>query len=290
MTTTGRSNFAAGLRTVILMAALGGLLVVIGYAIGGIKIASVFLVIALLMNFVAYWFSDKIAIASAGAKPVSESEAPRLYQMVRELTTRAGLPMPRLYVIPTDSPNAFATGRNPSHAAIAVTDGIMRILDREELEGVLAHEMSHVINRDVLIGTIAATLAGAITYLAHMAQWAAFMGGGRHDEDDGPSPIAMIAMAVIAPIAAMLVQLAVSRSREFHADATGARLAGQPWPLAKALEKLDMASRAIPMNANPATAHMFIMNPLRGQALMRLFSTHPSTEERIARLRAMRTR
>jgi heat shock protein HtpX len=196
--------------------------------------------------------------------------------------------MPKVYIIPSDQPNAFATGRNPAHAAVAVTESIMRILDPEELEGVLAHEMSHVMNRDVLISTIAATLAGAITYLAHMAQWAAFMGGGRRDDDEGPSPIAMIVMAVIAPLAAMLVQLAVSRAREFQADASGARLAGRPWPLAKALEKLDMATRAIPMDANPATAHLFIMNPLRGQSFMRLFSTHPSTEERIARLRAMR--
>jgi len=223
-----------------------------------------------------------------GAQEVSEAQAPELSSMVRRLATKAGVPMPRLYIIPSEQPNAFATGRNPAHAAVAVTEGIMRILDNEELEGVLAHELSHVLNRDVLISTIAATLAGAITYLAHMAQWAAFMGGGRNNDDDAPSPVAMIAMAVIAPIAAMLVQLAVSRSREFHADATGARLAGRAYPLAKALEKLDMAAHAIPMNANPATAHLFIMNPLSGASLMRLFSTHPSTEERIARLRAMR--
>jgi heat shock protein HtpX len=277
-------------KTALLLAVLTAMLVLVGGAIGGRSGMMVAFVLALVMNFASYWWSDKIVLAMYGAQEVTEAQAPELYNIVRRLATKAGTPMPKVYVVASEQPNAFATGRNPSHAAIAVTDGIMRILDREELEGVLAHEMSHVINRDVLIGTIAATLAGAITYLAHMAQWAAFMGGGRHDDDDSPSPIAMIAMAVIAPIAAMLVQLAVSRSREFHADATGARLAGQPWPLAKALEKLDMASRAIPMNANPATAHMFIMNPLRGQALMRLFSTHPSTEERIARLRAMRTR
>ena len=275
-------------KTALLLAVLTAMLVLIGGAIGGRHGMAIALVMAFVMNFVSYWWSDKIVLAMYGAQPVDEASAPDLYSMVRRLATKAGVPMPKVYVIPSEQPNAFATGRNPSHAAVAVTEGIMRILDMEELEGVLAHEMSHVINRDVLIGTIAATLAGAITYLAHMAQWAAFMGGGRSDDDEGPSPIAMVLMAVIAPIAAMLVQLAVSRSREFHADATGARLAGRAYPLAKALEKLDMASRAIPMNANPATAHLFIMNPLRGESLMRLFSTHPSTEERIARLRAMR--
>ncbi|PYM19454.1 MAG: zinc metalloprotease HtpX [Candidatus Rokuibacteriota bacterium] len=275
-------------KTALLLAVLTAMLVLIGGAIGGRHGMAIALVMAFVMNFVSYWWSDKIVLAMYGARPVDEASAPDLYSMVRRLATKAGVPMPKVYVIPSEQPNAFATGRNPSHAAVAVTEGIMRILDMEELEGVLAHEMSHVINRDVLIGTIAATLAGAITYLAHMAQWTAFMGGGRSDDDDGPSPIAMVLMAVIAPIAAMLVQLAVSRSREFHADATGARLAGRAYPLAKALEKLDMASRAIPMNANPATAHLFIMNPLRGESLMRLFSTHPSTEERIARLRAMR--
>ena len=275
-------------KTALLLAVLTAMLVLIGGAIGGRHGMAIALVMAFVMNFVSYWWSDKIVLAMYGAQPVDEASAPELYNMVRRLATKAGVPMPKVYIIPSEQPNAFATGRNPSHAAVAVTEGITRILDREELEGVLAHEMSHVLNRDVLISTIAATLAGAITYLAHMAQWAAFMGGGRRDDDDGPSPIAMIAMAIIAPIAAMLVQLAVSRAREFQADASGARLAGRPWPLAKALEKLDMASKAIPMDANPATAHLFIMNPLSGQSLMRLFSTHPSTEERIARLRAMR--
>jgi heat shock protein HtpX len=197
--------------------------------------------------------------------------------------------VPRIYVIPSDAPNAFATGRNPQHAAVAVTEGIMRILDEEELEGVLAHELSHVANRDVLIATVAATLAGAITYLAHMAQWAAIFGGRGHDDEEGGSnPLVMMLFAMLAPIAAMLVQFAVSRAREFQADATGARLAGRPWPLAKALEKLEVASHMRPMAANPATAHLFIVNPLTGRSLMRLFSTHPSTEERIARLRSMR--
>jgi heat shock protein HtpX len=275
-------------KTAMLLAVLTAMLVLIGGAIGGRHGMLIALIFAFVMNFVSYWWSDKIVLRMYGAQEVSEAQAPELSSMVRRLATKAGVPMPKLYIIPSEQPNAFATGRNPAHAAVAVTEGIMRILDMEELEGVLAHEISHVINRDVLISTIAATLAGAITYLAHMAQWAAFMGGGRHDDDDAPSPVAMIVMAVIAPLAAMLVQLAVSRSREFHADATGARLAGRAYPLAKALEKLDMAAHAIPMNANPATAHMFIMNPLSGASLMRLFSTHPSTEERIARLRAMR--
>jgi len=275
-------------KTAFLLTVLTAMLVLIGGAIGGRNGMLIALVFAFVMNFVSYWWSDKIVLAMYGAQPVSEAESPQLYNMVHRLASKAGVPMPKLYIIPSEQPNAFATGRNPSHAAVAVTEGIMRILDPEELEGVLAHELSHVLNRDVLISTIAATLAGAITYLAHMAQWAAFMGGGRSDDDEGPSPVAMILMAIVAPIAAMLVQLAVSRAREFQADASGARLVGRPWPLAKALEKLDMAAQAIPMNANPATAHLFIMNPLSGQSLMRLFSTHPSTEERIARLRAMR--
>jgi heat shock protein HtpX len=208
--------------------------------------------------------------------------------MVRRLATKAGTPMPRVYLIPSEQPNAFATGRNPEHAVVAVTEGIVRILDDDELEGVLAHELGHVVNRDILISTIAATLAGAITYIAHMAQWAAFFGGGRHDDEDAPSPIAMMVMAMVAPIAALLVQMAVSRSREFHADQTGARLAGRTWGLSKALEKLEMAKHHVPMQANPATAHLFIVNPFSGQALMKLFSTHPPIEERIARLRAMR--
>src|SRR5690349_8723695 len=263
------------LKTGVLLGVLTALFVLGGYAIAGEQGMVIGFVIAALTNVCSYWFSDKIVLSMYGAQPVDEAQAPALHAIVRRLATRAQIPMPRIYLIPTDSPNAFATGRNPEHAAVAVTEGIMRILDNEELEGVLAHELSHVLNRDVLISTIAATLAGAITYLAHMAQWAAFMGGGRNNDDDAPSPVAMIAMAVIAPIAAMLVQLAVSRSREFQADATGARLAGRAYPLAKALEKLDMAAHAIPMNANPATAHLFIMNPLSGASLMRLFSTHP---------------
>jgi heat shock protein HtpX len=275
-------------KTGLLLAVLTAMLVLLGGALGGRQGMVVAFILALVMNFASYWWSDKIVLAMYRAQPITEAQAPGLYGMVRRLATRAGVPMPRVYLIPTEQPNAFATGRNPEHAVVAVTEGIMRILDDDELEGVLAHELAHVTNRDILISTIAATLAGAITYLAHMAQWAAFFGGGRHDDDDSPSPIVMILMAVVAPIAAMLVQLAVSRSREFQADATGARLAGRTWGLSKALEKLEIAKEAAPMNANPATAHLFIVNPLSGQALMRLFSTHPPIEERIARLRAMR--
>jgi heat shock protein HtpX len=276
-------------KTAMLLAVLTAMLVLIGGAIGGQQGMLVAFVLALAMNFFSYWFSDRIVLAMYRAQPIDEAQYPRLYSLVRRLATRAGIPMPRVYVIPTETPNAFATGRNPQHAAVAVTEGILRLLDEDELEGVLAHELAHVSNRDVLLSTLAATLAGAITYLAHMAQWTAFFGGGRSDDDEhGSNPIAMILLAVLAPLAAMLVQLAVSRSREFHADATGARMAGKTWGLAKALEKLHMAQQVVPMNANPATAHLFIVNPLSGRAMASLFSTHPPMEERIARLRAMR--
>ena len=275
-------------KTGLLLAALTAMLVLLGGAIGGQQGMVIAFVLAVAMNFASYWWSDKIVLAMYRAQPITEAQAPGLYNMVRRLATKAGVPMPRVYLVPSEQPNAFATGRNPEHAVVAVTEGIMRILDDDELEGVLAHELAHVTNRDILISTIAATLAGAITYLAHMAQWAAFFGGGRHDDEDSPSPIAMMLMAIVAPIAAMLVQLAVSRAREFQADATGARLAGRTWGLSKALEKLEIAKQAVPMDANPATAHLFIVNPLSGQALMRLFSTHPPIEERIARLRSMR--
>ncbi|HSF06379.1 MAG TPA: zinc metalloprotease HtpX [Methylomirabilota bacterium] len=275
-------------KTALLLAVLTAMLVLIGGAIGGQQGMLVAFVLALAMNFFSYWFSDRIVLAMYRAQPIDEAQSPRLYAMVRRLTTRAGIPMPRVYLIPSETPNAFATGRNPQHAAVAVTEGIMRLLDEDELEGVLAHELAHVSNRDVLISTIAATLAGAITYLAHMAHWAALFGGRSDDDEHGSNPIAMVLMAVLAPLAAMLVQMAVSRSREFHADATGARVAGKTWGLAKALEKLHMAQHAIPMDANPATAHLFIVNPLSGRAMMNLFSTHPPLEERIARLRAMR--
>jgi heat shock protein HtpX len=275
-------------KTALLLAVLTAMLVLLGGAIGGRQGMTIAFVMALVMNFASYWWSDKIVLAMYGAQPITEAQAPGLYNMVRRLATKAGTPMPRVYLIPSEQPNAFATGRNPEHAVVAVTEGIVRILDDDELEGVLAHELGHVVNRDILISTIAATLAGAITYVAHMAQWAAFFGGGRHSDDDAPSPISMLVMAMVAPIAALLVQMAVSRSREFHADETGAKLAGRTWGLSKALEKLEMAKHQVPMQANPATAHLFIVNPFSGQALMKLFSTHPPIEERIARLRAMR--
>ena len=275
-------------KTGLLLAVLTAMLVVIGGAIGGQHGMVIAFVLALAMNFFSYWFSDKMVLAMYGAQPIEESQAPALYRIVRTLATRGGIPMPRVYLIPSETPNAFATGRNPQHAAVAVTEGIMRILDEEELEGVLAHELSHVKNRDVLIATIAATLAGAITYLAHMAQWAMIFGGRRDDEEEGGGVLGGILMVILAPIAAMLIQLAVSRAREFQADASGARLAGKPWGLAKALDKLEMAGKALPMDASPATAHLFIVNPLSGRSLLRLFSTHPPIEERIARLRSMR--
>ncbi|MGH7308711.1 MAG: zinc metalloprotease HtpX [Candidatus Rokuibacteriota bacterium] len=276
-------------KTAMLLAVLTAMLVLIGGAVGGQQGMLVAFVLALVMNFFSYWFSHRIVLAMYRAQPIDEAQSPRVYAMVRRLATRAGIPMPRVYLIPSETPNAFATGRNPEHAVVAVTEGILRLLDEDELEGVLAHELAHVTNRDVLISTVAATLAGAITYLAHMAQWAAFFGGHRSDDEEhGSNPIAMVLMAVLAPLAAMLIQMAVSRSREFHADATGARVAGKTWGLAKALEKLHVAQHVAPMNANPATAHLFIVNPLSGRAMMNLFSTHPPLEERIARLRAMR--
>src|SRR5882672_8889117 len=278
------------LKTGLLLGVLTAILVLAGQAIAGEQGMIIAFVLAAIMNVVSYWFSDKLVLMMYRAQPVDEAQAPGLHAMVRRLATRAQIPMPRVYVIPSDTPNAFATGRNPQHAAVAVTEGIMRILDEDELEGVLAHELSHVTNRDVLISTIAATLAGAITYLAHMAQWAAIFGGrSQDDEEGGSNPLVMILFAILAPIAAMLVQFAVSRSREFQADASGARLAGRTYGLAKALAKIQMANQAMPMaDATPATAHLFIVNPLSGQTLMRLFSTHPPLEERIARLRAMR--
>ncbi len=275
-------------KTALLLGVLTSLVVLIGGALGGQQGMLVAFVLAALMNFGAYWFSDRMVLAMSGAQPVDEAQAPGLYRIVRTLATRAGLPMPRLYVIPEDAPNAFATGRNPEHAAVAVTEGAMRILDEEELTGVLAHELSHVKNRDTLIMAVAATMAGAITYMAQMAQFAAIFGGRRDDDEDrGGGLLGTLFMAILAPIAATLIQLAISRSREFQADATGARIAGQPWGLAKALEKLEMASGVARMEPAPATAHLFIVNPLSGGGLVNLFSTHPPIQERVARLRAM---
>jgi heat shock protein HtpX len=283
MTTTSRSNFAAGLRTTLLLATLTGLFVVIGFAIGGQSTALIFLIGAAIFNFFAYWFSDRIALKMSGAKPVEESEAPRLYQMVRELTTRAGLPMPRLYVIPHDQPNAFATGRNPKNSAVAVTRGITRLLSEDELRGVVSHELAHIRNRDILVQSVAATIGGAITYLAYMLLW---FGG---DEDSGPlGLVGALALVLLAPLAASLIQLAISRQREFSADATGAEFSGNPESLASALLRLEEGAKAIPMQVNQAAEPLFIVKPFRGGGIASLFSTHPPIEERVRRLRQMR--
>ena len=281
MSTTRRSNFAAGLRTTILLATLTGLFVVIGFAIGGAETALLFLFMGAAMNFFAYWFSDKIALRMSGAKPVSEQEAPKLYQSVRELTTRAGLPMPKLYVIPQDQPNAFATGRNPEHSAVAVTQGILQLLSEDELRGVLAHELAHIRNRDILIQSVAATIGGAITYLAYMLIWFG-------SESDSPlGLIGSLAMVILAPLAATVVQLAISRQREFSADATGAEISGNPESLASALLRLEEGAKAIPMQVNQAAEPLYIVKPLHG-GFAGLFSTHPPIEERVRRLRQMR--
>jgi len=279
------------LRTTFLLGLLTALIVWVGKLFGGQNGMMIALIFAAAMNLGSYWFSDKIVLAMYRAQPLDESQNPQLYSMVRDLTVQAGLPMPRLFVIPNDTPNAFATGRNPEHAVVAVTDGLLRLLNREEIRGVLAHELSHVKNRDILIGSIAATLAGVIMMLANMAKWAAIFGGVRGgDEGDsrGGGVIAFLITVIVAPIAAMLIQMAISRSREYLADETGARLTHQPEGLAHALEKLAIASERLPMvDAKPSTAHMFIVNPLTGKSIMSLFSTHPPIEERIARLRAM---
>lgn len=274
------------LKTATLMVGLTMILVYGGAYLGGQSGMTLALIFALAMNAFSYWFSDRIVLRMYKAQEANEAEAPELYSMVRRLTQRAGLPMPKVYIINQPQPNAFATGRNPEHAAVAVTTGIMRILSFEELEGVLGHELAHIKHRDILIGTVAATIAGAISFLAHMAQWAMIFGGG--DDDEGGNPLVMIVMMIVAPIAAMLVQMAISRSREYAADAGGAKIAGNPDYLASALKKLHMASQQIPMKAEPATAHMFIVSPLSGKSMAKLFSTHPPMEERVARLESMR--
>ena len=278
-----------GLRTMALMVTLTLMLVFIGGFLGGKSGMTFALVMAFGINFITYWFSDKIVLKMYGAKPVNESEAPELYSMVRRLAQKAELPMPKVYMMEQDQPNAFATGRNPEHGVVAVTTGIMKILTREELEGVIAHELAHIKHRDILVSTVAAAIAGAISYLAQMAQWAMIFGGGRSDDDEGGSPVASLVMMIVGPVAAMLVQMAISRSREYGADAGGARIAGNPMHLANALKKLHMASQKIPMHANPATSHMFIVNPLTGGGILKLFSTHPPMEERIARLESMKS-
>ncbi|MEI8181844.1 MAG: zinc metalloprotease HtpX [Desulfomonile sp.] len=272
-------------KTVVLLTALAALLVVIGGFIGGKNGATIALVIALAMNFGSYWFSDKIVLKMYGAQEVTEREAPELCDLVRQLATKAELPMPRVYIIPDDSPNAFATGRNAAHAAVAVTEGIMRLLSWEELAGVIGHELGHVKNRDILIQSIAATIGTAITYLAQFG----FLFGGRSDDEEhrGGSIVGSILMMILAPLAAGLIQMAISRSREYIADRTGAEICGRPLWLAGALDKLERGSAAIPMNANQSTAHMFIVSPLSGGGIAGLFSTHPPIEERIARLRHM---
>jgi len=272
------------IRTTVLLAGLTGLLLLIGGLLGGRGGMFLALVFSFAMNFGAYWYSDKMVLKMYHAREVTPAEAPDLCAMVQRLAQNAGLPMPRVCIIDTPMPNAFATGRDPKHAAVAVTTGIMRILNRSELEGVVAHELAHIKNRDTLISTIAATIAGVITFLASMAQWSLIFGGS---DEDGGNPIAILAMAILAPIAATIIQLAISRGREFGADAGGARICGNPLALANALSKLDAASGAVRADVNPSTAHMFIINPLKGKTMASLFSTHPSTEERISRLKAM---
>jgi len=276
------------MKLTLLLTGLTLILVFMGRAIGGQGGMMIALIFACGMNFFSYWYSDKIVLKMYGAREITESENPAFYGMVRRLAQKAGLPMPKVYIMDSDSPNAFATGRNPQNAAVAATKGILRILSEEELEGVMAHELAHVQNRDTLVSTVAASIAGAISMLANMLQWTAIFGGGRSDEEEGSSPIAGIALAIIAPIAAMVVQMAISRSREYMADAAGARICGNPLALAGALAKLQRGVQAAPMeDARPATAHLFIVNPLSGGSIAGLFSTHPPMEERISRLRAM---
>jgi len=282
MKTTKQSTFSATLRTTILLASLGGLLVVIGALVGGAQGAGLFLILALLINAGSYFFSDKLALASARAKPIEESEAPRLYQIVRELTTRAGLPMPRLYMIPSDQPNAFATGRNPKHSAVAVTRGITKLLSEDELRGVLAHELTHIRNRDILIQSVASAIGAAITYLAYMLLWFG---------DDDNSPLGLVAslgLVILAPISATIIQLAISRQREYAADAGGAEICGNPESLASALLRLEQGAQAMPMQVNQAAEPLFIVRPFKGGGIAGLFSTHPPIEERVRRLRQMR--
>ncbi len=277
MTTTKQSTLGATLRTTILFAALGGLLL-----IGGPQGAAGFLILALLINLGSYFFSDKLALAASRAKPIDESEAPRLYQMMRELTTRAGLPMPRLYMIPSEQPNAFATGRNPKHAAVAVTQGITKLLSEDELRGVLAHELTHVRNRDILIQSVASAIGMAITYIAYMLLWFG---------DDDNSPLGLIAslgLVILAPISASIIQLAISRQREYAADAGGAEICGNPESLASALLRLEQGAEAIPMQVNQAAEPLYIVKPFASKGIAGLFSTHPPIEERVRRLRQMR--
>jgi heat shock protein HtpX len=280
-----------GIKTTLLLAVLTGILVAIGGLIGGQQGMVIALVLAGVMNLVSYWFSDKIVLSMYRAQPVSQAEAPELYGMVAELAQQAGMPMPRVYIIPQEQPNAFATGRNPQHAVVAVTQGILRLLSRDELRGVLAHELGHVRNRDILISSVAATIAGAISMVANMLQWGMMFGGYRGDDEEGGGAgnlLGALATIILAPIIALIVQMAISRTREFSADRAGAALSGTPLSLANALRKIDAYAHRIPMTVgNPGSAHLFIVHPFSGGAVMRLLSTHPSTEERVRRLEAM---
>jgi heat shock protein HtpX len=273
------------LKTAFFLGLLSALIVAIGGVLGGRGGLLIAFAIAAGMNFFSYWFSDKIVLAAHRAQPVSREQAPQLYEILDRLTARAGIPMPRVYMLPEEAPNAFATGRNPEHAAVAVTQGIMRLLSRDELEGVLAHELAHVRNRDILISSVAATMASAVMVIANMARWSAIFGLGGRDDREGPNPIVLLATAILAPFAAMLIQLAISRSREYQADQSGAEMTHNPYGLAGALEKLDGYSKRIPMaTASPTSNHLFIVKPLSGEALAGLFSTHPPIRERIHRL------
>lgn len=278
------SGLGNQIKTLLLMSVLTILVVLIGRGIGGQSGMLMALVLALVMNGGSYWFSDKIALSMTGAKPLTRNDNIEIYNMVERLTANAAIPMPRLYITPSTQPNAFATGRNPKHSAVAVTQGLLNILNYEELEGVIAHELAHIKNRDVLISTIAAVMAGVITTMANWAQWALMFGMGNSDEEEGSGFLAALPVIILGPIAAMLVQMAVSRSREYLADSTGARIAGHSRGLSKALLKLDQASRVVPMDVNPAVSHMFIVNPLSAKRLMNLFSTHPTIEDRVRRL------
>jgi heat shock protein HtpX len=278
-------------KTTLLLGVMTLLIVWIGRLFGGQQGMIFAFILAMAMNFFSYWFSDKIVLKMYQAREVTASENPELYEIVSGIAQRAHLPMPRIYVIPQEAPNAFATGRNPEHAVVAATEGLLKLMNRDELEGVLSHEMAHVRNRDILIGSIAATMAGAIMIIASMARWAAFFGGGSRDDQQGGGlgGMGLIVMSILAPIAALLIQMAISRSREYQADESGAEFSGHPEGLASALEKLGAYSKRLPMQASPQTAHMFIVNPLSGRNLMSLFSTHPPLEDRIARLRGMKS-
>jgi heat shock protein HtpX len=273
------------IKTAFFLGLLSALILVVGGALGGRGGVIIALGLAAAMNFFSYWFSDRIVLAMHRAKPITRQEAPQLYEILERLTARAGSPMPKVYILPEEAPNAFATGRNPGHAAVAVTQGILRLLNAEELEGVLAHELAHVGNRDILIGSVAATLAAAVMVIANMARWGAIFGFGGRDDRDGPNPIVLLATAIVAPIAAMMIQMAVSRSREYQADQTGAEMTRNPYGLANALQKLEDHGRRMPMtSASPASSHLFIVKPFTGQALGNMFSTHPPIRERIRRL------